>query len=141
MAKFFGRISGLSKRHGFAEVAGLFLLLAAVIALAALVDYAPRDPTWFQVTPDRQVSHSFGRVGATLAEAMLQAFGTASLLVPVVLAVLGWNRFRGRSAASSYGRLLGFVVLGGTLTAILDLWIGHVAIRGETIRAGGSSGH
>ena len=64
MAKVLKRISGISKRPGFDEFAGLFLLLAAIVAVAALFDYAPSDPTWFQVSPDRQVTHSFGRVGA-----------------------------------------------------------------------------
>jgi S-DNA-T family DNA segregation ATPase FtsK/SpoIIIE len=79
-------------------------------------------------------------VGATLSELLLQLLGTASFLVPVVLAITGWNRFRGRSVAASYGRLLGLLALVVSLATILDLLYGSIVYGGEGFTAGGYVG-
>ena len=104
--------SKLRKKGWFDEVAGLILLLFTAITVGALLSYSGTDATWFQSQPVfHRAANWTGRVGATLAELLLQLLGTAAFLVPVVFAVTGWNRFRGKSAASSYARLLGFSAL------------------------------
>src|SRR6187401_1695620 len=133
--------SELRKKRWFDEVAGLLVLLFAVLTLCALASYRGSDPTWFQTLPGvHRAANWIGRVGATLAELLLQLFGTASFLVPVVLAITGWNRFRGRSAASSYGRLVGLLALAASLATILDLLYGSIQYGGETFSAGGYAG-
>src|SRR5262249_25728689 len=104
--------SELRKKRWFDEVAGLLLLLFAALTICALASYVGTDATWFQRRPEfLHASNWIGRVGATLSELLLQLLGTAAFLVPVVLAITGWNRFRGRSIASSYGRMLGLLAL------------------------------
>ncbi len=111
--------SGIHRHRN--EVVGLMLLVLAAVALLALLSYSQSDPTWFQrVSGVTHVSNWMGRVGATLAEALLQIFGLASFFVPVVLAAVGWNRFRGRSVGESYGQLAGYAVLVPSLCALLD---------------------
>jgi hypothetical protein len=75
-----------------------------------------------------------------LAELLLQLLGTAAFLVPVVLAVTGWNRFRGKSVASSYGRLVGLLALVASLATLLDLLYGSIRYGGEVFPAGGYVG-
>src|SRR4029453_5851347 len=102
----------LRKKRWFDEVAGLLLLLFTAITILALLSYRGSDATWFHAQPGvAPAANWIGRVGATLAELLLQLLGTASFLVPVVLAITGWNRFRGKSVASSYGWLVGFLGL------------------------------
>ena len=111
----------LRKKGWFDEVAGLLLLLFTAITIGALLSYRGTDATWFQSQPVvHRAANWTGRVGATLAELLLQLLGTAAFLVPVVLAVTGWNRFRGTSPATSYARLLGFSALVATLATLLE---------------------
>jgi len=131
----------LRKKGWFDEVAGLLLLLFTAITIGALLSYRGTDATWFQSQPVvHRAANWTGRVGATLAELLLQLLGTAAFLVPVVLAVTGWNRFRGTSVASSYARLLGFSALVATLATLLDLIYGSIRYGGELFPAGGYIG-
>jgi len=134
-------LTNLRKKRWFDEVAGLVLLLFTAIAVFALTSYDGGDATWFQRQPGLHGEANWiGRVGATLAETLLQLLGTAAFLVPVVLAITGWNRFRGKSAASSYGRLVGFTALLATLATVLDLLYGSIRFGGEIFHAGGYVG-
>jgi S-DNA-T family DNA segregation ATPase FtsK/SpoIIIE len=133
--------SKLRKKGWFDEVAGLVLLLFTAITIGALASYNSADPTWFQSQPSlHRAANWTGRVGATLAELLLQLLGTAAFLVPVVLAVTGWNRFRGKSAASSYGWLLGLLALITSLATLLDLLYVSIGYGGEVFPAGGYVG-
>ncbi|HJQ97511.1 MAG TPA: DNA translocase FtsK 4TM domain-containing protein [Candidatus Polarisedimenticolaceae bacterium] len=134
-------LSGLRKKRWFDEVAGLLLLLFTAMTALALATYDAADATWFHAQPAAAAAaNAIGRVGATLAEVLLQVVGLAAFLVPVILAMTGWTRFRGKSAASSYGRLLGRLVLLLTLATLLDLLFGFVRFGGETFAAGGYLG-
>ena len=131
----------LRKKRWFDEVAGLLLLLFTAITALALASYQGTDATWFHAQPGIvRASNWIGRVGATLAELLLQLLGTASFLVPVVLAFTGWNRFRGKSVASSYGRLVGLLALVASLATVTDLLYGGIRYGGEVFRAGGYIG-
>ena len=134
-------LSKLRKKGWFDEVAGLFLLLLTAITITALLSYHGTDATWFQSQPlAHRAANWAGRVGATIAELLLQLLGTASFLLPVVLAITGWNRFRGKSAASSYGRLLGLLALVASLATLVDLMYGSMRYGGEIFPAGGYVG-
>ncbi len=134
-------LSKLRQKGWFDEVAGLLLLLLTAITIVALASYRATDATWFQSQPAfAHAANWTGRVGATLAELLLQLLGTAAFFVPAVLAVTGWNRFRGRSVASSYGRLLGLLALVASLATLLDLLYGSIRYGGEVFPAGGYVG-
>ncbi len=133
--------SKLRKQGWFDEVAGLLLMLFTAITVGALLSYRGSDATWFQSQVEvHRAANWTGRVGATLAELLLQLLGTAAFLLPVVLAVTGWNRFRGKSAAASYGRLLGLLALLASLATLLDLMYGSIRYGGEVFPAGGYVG-
>ena len=133
--------SKLRKKGWFDEVAGLLLLLFTALTIGALLSYRGTDATWFQSQPfPHRAANWAGRVGATIAELFLQLLGTAAFLVPVVLAVTGWSRFHGKSVASSFGRLLGYVALVASLASLLDLLYGAIRYGGESFPAGGYVG-
>src|SRR5262245_27126663 len=112
-------LSGLRKARWFDEVAGLLLLLFTAITACALASYHGGDATWLQPRSGANGEGNWiGSVGAPLAELLLQLLGMGAFLVPVVFAITGWGRFRGRSVASSYGRLAGFVALLASLATL-----------------------
>jgi len=134
---------GLKRRRGTAEVAGLLLLLLAVIALGALLSYDPQDASYgFHARPGSgSTSNWFGRVGATAAEALLQLFGTAAFLIPVGLAGLGWRRLHSLATARSWWSAAATLLLAVSLCSMLELLFGHILYRGQLLPAGGYVGH
>jgi len=131
----------LLKSRRFNELVGLLLLFLGFITLLALLSYDASDPTWFHRQQEGATGSNWtGRVGATLAEALLQLVGVAAFLVPIVLGFVGWNRFRGRGMVASYGRFLGHLVLLLSLGSLLELLYGWIEYGGDTFRAGGYLG-
>jgi S-DNA-T family DNA segregation ATPase FtsK/SpoIIIE len=131
-------IRGMRKHHWFSEVAGVLLLLLAAITLLALVTYDGRDSTWFDSGTAGVRHNRVGWVGSLLSEALLQLLGVAAFMVPVVCVGVGWNRFRGKGAAASYGKLFGYTLLVGSLAGLLHLLYGTIAFGGERFGAGGN---
>lgn len=119
------------------EATGLLLLLLTIVFVLALVSYRGEDPTWFHHADGTGASRNWmGSAGGTLAEALLQVFGLSALLLPVVLAGVGWSRFRGRSAARSYGTLVGHAVLVPSLCSLLDTLYRPILYGGESFPGG-----
>ncbi len=123
------------------EVVGLLLLALGLVILLALLSYDGRDSTWFSRLPGPSTERNWmGGVGASLAEGLLQLLGLAAFLVPAVLVSTGWNRFRGRSAADSYARLLGYGVLVPSLSSLLESMYRSVSLGGDVFSPGGFAG-
>ncbi|MDX1387901.1 MAG: DNA translocase FtsK 4TM domain-containing protein, partial [Acidobacteriota bacterium] len=134
------RFEQFRKSRRFGELVGLLLLLLAVLTFLSLVSYDSGDPSWFQKRSNAAVHNWIGATGSNLSEALLQLFGAASFLVPIILAFLGWSRFRGRGVAASYGTLMGHLVLLLSLASLVDLLFGGLAYGGTAFRAGGVFG-
>ncbi|MDX1388722.1 MAG: DNA translocase FtsK 4TM domain-containing protein, partial [Acidobacteriota bacterium] len=134
------RFEEFRKSKRFGELVGLLLLLLAALTFLSLVSYDAGDPSWFQERSNPDVRNWIGATGANLSEALLQLFGAASFLVPVILAFLGWNRFRGKGFAASYGTLIGHLVLLLSLASLVDLLFDGLAYGGTAFRAGGVFG-
>lgn len=123
------------------EVAGLLLLVLALVSLLALLSFAATDATWFNRQEAGVPTQNWiGRVGATLAEALLQLFGVAAFPLPFLFAAVGWNRVRPPEGGVSWGRVLGYATLGLALCALLDLLYGPLLYGGLRFEAGGYVG-
>ena len=132
------------RKHGNAtEVAGLVLLVLAALSAGALVSYDSADPLFFFKAQLGEPGNSnwVGRVGATMAEALLQTLGTVAFVFPLGLAVLGWRRLKPSSTESTYPGLTGYLALALTLCTLLDLMFGSIAFRGQVVPAGGLMGN
>ncbi len=70
------------------EALGFFLLLAALLIVAALLSYSPRDPS-LDSAIDTPPHNLIGGNGAVLADLLRQAFGFAAFVIPLTL--LGWS--------------------------------------------------
>jgi S-DNA-T family DNA segregation ATPase FtsK/SpoIIIE len=126
------------KRHGLGEVVGILLLTLAALVVVALATYDAADPSLFHWLPSPRPTRNWtGWVGASIAEGLVQCFGLAAFLVPLILALLGWTRLKGQGVAASYEKLLGYAVVLVSLSALLDLLYGSVAYGGWTPSAGG----
>ncbi len=74
------------------DLIGFILLAMAVFLFLALVSYDPTDPSWnTQVAgPQIVISNYGGIVGSYLADFLMQFFGYASLLIPILMLGLTW---------------------------------------------------
>jgi len=98
--------------------AGLLLLVAATLALAALASYSSDDASLNNANL-RDASNWLGPLGAIGADLLLQLFGLAALAFLAPLFVWGARGLRGRSIKYAMWRLLAWPL--GTLTVAAGL--------------------
>jgi S-DNA-T family DNA segregation ATPase FtsK/SpoIIIE len=133
----------LRKHRGLGEVGGLLLLLLALLSFAALVSYDSQDPSYgFHARPYAGATANWiGRVGATMAEALLQLFGTAAFLFPLGSVALGWRQLKREPPTfGGWPTAITAVALALALCSLLDLSFGHILYRGQLLPAGGYLG-
>ena len=134
-------LSELKSHRRLNELVGVLLLSGALAILLALLTFHGDDATWFHHQPSDTAVHNWvGRVGATMADALLLLFGTTALLVPALLLYLGWNRLARRDAGLPLGKLAVFVVLGLFLGALVDLLFDAIVWGGVSFPPGGVVG-
>ena len=121
------------------EVVGIALLFVAALALMSLLSYDHHDASWFH-RPAAPTGHEnwMGRTGTVVGEALLQCFGVASFLLPVLLTAVGWNRLRGRNPLTSVGKVAGHLLVLLAVAALAHLLYGTIQYGGETFGAGGN---
>jgi S-DNA-T family DNA segregation ATPase FtsK/SpoIIIE len=127
-----------SRRGG--EMIGIIIVAFGVSLGAALVTYHPNDSSAFYTSTTSAISNAIGYYGATIAWIFVSFFGFTSLLVPIVLLVVGWNRFWGKDLEFVHTKLLGFVILMMAAPPLCDLAVGKVWLRCALIPSGGYLG-
>jgi S-DNA-T family DNA segregation ATPase FtsK/SpoIIIE len=135
-------ISELSKSRRLNDLLGVLYLSASAAILLSILSYDASDATWFNRQPEGvPVLNWVGRVGATMAEFLLQLLGVAAVLVPLLLVYLAWCRLRRNGPRVSYGTTGALLLLGLALTSLLDLLYGPIGWGGErSIPPGGLVG-
>jgi S-DNA-T family DNA segregation ATPase FtsK/SpoIIIE len=77
------------------EIFGLILWALAIFLLMSLLSYSPEDPSLNQAGgAAAPIRNWTGIVGAYVSDALLQAFGWASYLLPLSGVILGWGFIR-----------------------------------------------
>ncbi len=125
-----------------AEVLGFVAFALGFMLLISLATFSPKDPAPFFKAGESGAARNFiGPAGAFLAELLIpQLFGVAALLLPLVLALVGWKLFWCRPIDAPYTKVAGILAMLLSLTALLSLTFGAVSIDGESVRAGGATG-
>ncbi len=87
------RTGKTKKRSLTNEVTAVVLALIAILLLFSLFTYNPKDPSWHSVGPQQKPTNFIGTVGAYTSNLLLEWFGLAALVVPVLLIFIGWRMF------------------------------------------------
>ena len=134
---------GDSITRGLREGALWVFGILALILLAALLTYDPRDPGFSFSGEPRPVANYIGPLGAWLSDFFFLLFGAPSFLFPVMLAFAGWILFRSQvgneplTRAMFLFRTLGFIL---TLVTSAGLASMHFDPVGWPHTAGGILG-
>ncbi|MCB1036692.1 MAG: DNA translocase FtsK 4TM domain-containing protein, partial [Acidobacteria bacterium] len=136
---FWGRFR-LAESKG-QELVGLLMLTLGLLLGISLLSYHPADPSaWHQAAEPARVHNWIGPVGAHVSDLLFGLFGLSSLLVPGLLLLSGWRRFRSSVKEAVVGRGFGGLILLATLPGLLQLLLGEFSWRGGTLDAGGGFG-
>ncbi|MCJ7831735.1 MAG: DNA translocase FtsK 4TM domain-containing protein, partial [Dehalococcoidia bacterium] len=107
------------------EAIGVLAMAAAILALAGLATFDPRDPSFFNYASEsalgRQIHNAVGRVGAEMAGDLLGLLGLSALLVPPVVFLWGWTWVGGRRLAHPVRRAAGLILLASSLSLLASL--------------------
>jgi len=124
------------------EIAGLVLLLLAILFAGSLLSYHPGDKLFWNVTGSVGKAHNlFGAVGSHLAGTLFDLLGFSSFWLAITLLAVAFMTFWGRSVASPFLNLIAILILLASFSAILNLQFpGDVAFRGGAMSAGGLVG-
>jgi S-DNA-T family DNA segregation ATPase FtsK/SpoIIIE len=132
-----------SKKRGVSssEILGILSVFLAAFFLISLLSYHAQDPSWATVsTSSQQIQNYAGRVGASVAEALLQLAGFSALLFPFALLFLGIQMFRAPGERRLFFKSMGILFLLLILCSLLYLLFNDVNWRGAEIPAGGVLG-
>src|SRR5207245_7126153 len=102
------------------EIIAIALMALALLLGLCLASYNPNDPSW-NAAGEPTAHNWIGAIGANVAAALFQAIGLAAGLLPFLLFMAAWRRFRSRSINAPALRLTGLVVLVLSSSALLTL--------------------
>ncbi len=123
------------------ELLGLLLVTLALLFAASLVSFHPSDPSLLHQVPGKPtVQNWIGPVGAQLSALLLGLVGLAAFLLPAGLVVPAIRLLRSREGSGETGRTMGFILLFVTTPVLLQLLLGSVVWRGESLSPGGVLG-
>jgi S-DNA-T family DNA segregation ATPase FtsK/SpoIIIE len=92
------------------EAVAMVYLAAGLFVFLSLVSYHPLDPSWNTATGGTGPPVNLtGRVGAFLADFLLQGLGIAAYLIPVLILILGWKWIRSTPIHAPWAKAAGGV--------------------------------
>ncbi len=111
--------------RGLREVLAILVAVVSILMLIALMTFHVSDPSWSHSGGYGQVQNACGIFGAWFADIAMFLFGYVAYLLPVSLAVIGWNAFRDNREFTApvliFARLAGLVLLLITACGLADL--------------------
>ncbi|MGD9345123.1 MAG: DNA translocase FtsK 4TM domain-containing protein [Candidatus Aminicenantes bacterium] len=123
------------------ELLGVLAVFLAAFLLISLLSYHSQDPSWATVsTSNQKVQNYAGRVGASVAEALLQLSGFSAFVFPFAFLFFGIQMFRAPAERRLLLKSTGILFLLLILSGLLFLLFGELDWRGAEIPAGGLLG-
>ncbi len=111
--------------RGLREVLAILVAVVAILMLVALMTFHVADPSWSHTGGYGQIRNACGIFGAWFADIAMFLFGYIAYLLPVALAVIGWNAFRDSREFTApllvFARVAGLVLLLVTACGLGDL--------------------
>ncbi|HZH90944.1 MAG TPA: DNA translocase FtsK [Pyrinomonadaceae bacterium] len=120
------------------EIIAIALFALGLMLTLCLVFFNPND-TSFNARGENETRNLVGPVGAYVSDAMLQTVGLASYLLPLLLFLAAWRRFRTRRIHAPVSRIVGLLTLLVSASAILAL-VGMPLLFDGRVSAGGFIG-
>ena len=119
------------------EVTGFLLLSMGLVTLLSLVSYHTQDPSWNTAAGSRPLNLA-GYPGAWLSDVLLQTFGAAAFLFPLMAFLLAWKWIRSDELDAGAVKIVGSTLL--TLGVCAALSFTPLRLYGGTVRLGGGLG-
>ncbi|HEV2802624.1 MAG TPA: DNA translocase FtsK [Pyrinomonadaceae bacterium] len=120
------------------EIIAIALFALGLMLTLCLVFFNPNDPSLNSAGQD-ETRNLVGPVGAYVSDLMLQTVGLASYLLPLLLFLAAWRRFRTRRIHAPLSRIAGLFILLISAAGILALVRVPLLFDGS-VRAGGFVG-
>src|SRR5918998_404933 len=102
------------------EIIAIALFALGMLLTLCLVFFNPNDPS-LNSAGQEETRNLVGPVGAYVSDMMLQSVGLASYLLPLLLFLAAWRRFRTRRIHAPVSRIIGLLTLLLSASAILAL--------------------
>ena len=123
------------------ELIGLLLLAVGALLLLSLLSYQPSDPSFMRSGVDAApTANLIGPVGAQVAAAGYGLLGFAVVAVALAVLGLGYRLLRARGHIPSPRQGAGIAIVLVATPILVDLMVGEVQFRGESLVAGGLLG-
>jgi S-DNA-T family DNA segregation ATPase FtsK/SpoIIIE len=119
------------------EVTGFLLLSMGLVILLSLVSYHTQDPSWNTAAGSRPLNLA-GYPGAWLSDVLLQTFGAAAFLFPLLAFLLSWKWIRSEELDAGAVKIFGSALL--TLGVCAMLSFAPLRMFGGTVPIGGTLG-
>jgi DNA segregation ATPase FtsK/SpoIIIE, S-DNA-T family len=130
---------GPTNRPRLNEAVAVVLLFAGIFLFLGLASYHPFDPSLNTASMAVKPVNLTGRLGAFLADAILQALGLGAFAVPALILALGWKWIRSSPIEAPWVKVCGAILLTEASCAGLGLIPDWKPIGG-LIPAGGMLG-
>src|SRR5574341_121168 len=123
------------------DALALLFLALGILLTVALVSFHQMDPSLFTSTSVEEPARNWGgRVGAFLADLLLQLFGIGAVAFPALCLALAYWTFRGEAIAGKWARAAGGLLAVCAFLGILSFFTGHVSMLGQDIFLPGTAG-
>lgn len=121
------------------EVWGIIFVFLGAYSLIALISYNHFDPSFFTQTKRLPLNYG-GRIGANLAETLIQLAGVASFTFSLLLFSIANRLFKGARPAEFAAQIFWHVMSIVTAATFISLLIGPFTFGGAKISSGGLLG-
>ncbi len=105
------RLLGPTSHARLNEAVAVVFLFTGLFLLLGLASYHPFDPSWNTVNGVAKPLNLTGRVGAHLADFLLQLFGLTAFAIPVLILILGWKWIRQAAIPAPWAKIFGAVLM------------------------------
>ncbi|TWJ19471.1 DNA translocase FtsK [Geobacter argillaceus] len=123
------------------EIKGMLLAASGLFLLIALVSFKTDDLSFNTFSSEGVVRNFGGRVGAEMADLLLQVFGLAAYAIPLALLYLAYRSLRFKEFRWRAYKIVAFIGLLVTLATFFAFNIQFTELLGQRVPTGGAIGY